>query len=257
MKFKFLLFWALLLLLSNQVLPVQAQNSGPTIWLKSGDAFAQQEAGNIVKFTLPAREKQVLLPKEKLIPSGQTQPLRIRSFSFSEDEQQVLIFTNTRKVWRQDTRGDYWVYNLATQTLQQAGANLPAASLMFTQFSPDGQQLAYVSQHNIYTEDLNRKTTKQLTTDGTRQLINGTFDWAYEEEFFCRNGFRWSPDSKRIAYWQLDASQVKDYLMVNFTDSVYSQVLPVEYPVAGEAPSPYKIGVVEIATARTTWMQIP
>jgi len=257
MKFKFLLFWLLFLQLSNQATLVQAQNSGSITWLKSGNAFAQQEAGNIVTFTLPAREKQVLLPKEKLIPAGQTQPLRIRSFSFSEDEQQVLIFTNTRKVWRQDTRGDYWVYNLATQTLQQAGANLPAASLMFAQFSPDGQQLAYVSQHNIYTEDLNRKTTKQLTTDGTRQLINGTFDWAYEEEFFCRNGFRWSPDSKRIAYWQLDASQVKDYLMVNFTDSVYSRVLPVEYPVAGEAPSPYKIGVVEVATARTTWMQIP
>ena len=106
-------------------------------------------------------------------------------------------------------------------------------------------------------EDLADGQVKQLTTDGTRQLINGTFDWAYEEEFFCRDGFRWSPDSKHIAYWQIDAKNTKDYDMLNTTDSIYPRVIPVEYPVAGEPPSPYKIGVVDIATAQTKWMDIP
>ncbi|PSR52668.1 S9 family peptidase [Adhaeribacter arboris] len=257
MKCKIFRDWLLLIQLIGLSFLSQAQNSSPLTWLKSGHAFVQQEDGNIVQFTLPGREKQVLLAKEKLIPAGQTAPLIIRSFSFSPDEQKILLFTNTRKVWRLHTRGDYWVYNLATQTLEQIGKNQPAASLMFAQFSPDNNQVAYVSQNNIYTENLNTKTTKQLTADGTRQLINGTFDWAYEEEFFCRNGFRWSPDSKKIAYWQIDANQVKDYLMINFTDSVYSQVKPVEYPVAGEAPSPYKIGVVDITNAKTTWMLLP
>lgn len=257
MKFKIFKIWLLFLVITCQVYPTLAQNSGPLTWLKSGNAFVQQEEGNLVKFTLPNREKQTILAKEKLVPAGQTTPLAFRSFAFSPDEQKLLLFTNTRKVWREHTRGDYWVYDLKNKSLVQVGKNQPAASLMFAQFSPDGNQVAYVSQHNIYTEDLSAQTTKPLTTDGTRKLINGTFDWAYEEEFFCRNGFRWSPDGKKIAYWQIDANQVKDYFMINLTDSVYSQIQPVEYPVAGEAPSPYKIGIVDIASAKTTWLQIP
>ena len=106
---------------------------------------------------------------------------------------------------------------------------------MFAKFSPDGSKVAYVSEYNIYVEDLASGKVDQLTTDGNRELINGTFDWAYEEEFFCRDGFRWSPDSKKIAYWQMDAKNTKDYLMLDNTDSIYPFVKPVVYPIAGEA----------------------
>ncbi|RYY35547.1 MAG: S9 family peptidase, partial [Sphingobacteriaceae bacterium] len=113
-------------------------------------------------------------------------------------------------------------------------------------------------EHNIYLEDLTLNTIKALTTDGTQKLINGTFDWAYEEEFACRDGFRWSPDGQHIAYWQIDASKIKNYLMLNTTDSlVYSYVVPVEYPVAGEDPSSCKIGVVNVSSGITRWMDVP
>ncbi|HEU5289646.1 MAG TPA: DPP IV N-terminal domain-containing protein, partial [Cyclobacteriaceae bacterium] len=133
----------------------------------------------------------------------------------------------------------------------------PESSLMFAQFSPDGSKVAYVSEYNIYVEDLASASIKALTTDGNRKFINGTFDWVYEEEFACRDGIRWSPDSKSIAYWQLDASGTRDYFMINNTDNVYPTVIPVEYPKAGQDPSSCKIGVVDIATAKTTWMNIP
>jgi len=234
-----------------------AQSRGAVYWLKSGNAYAQQEGGDIVKYTLPARSKQIILAEEKLVPAGKTEPLKVRSFTFSADEQKLLLYTNTVKVWRLDTRGDYWVYDLQNQTLEQLGTDRPVSSLMFAKFSPDGKQVAYVSENNIYTEDLSTKKVTQLTKDGTRKRINGTFDWAYEEEFYCRDGFRWSPDSKKIAFWQIDATDVKDYLLVNLTDSIYPGVLPVEYPVAGEALSPYKIGVADVATVKTTWMDVP
>ena len=142
--------------------------------------------------------------------------------------------------------GDYWLYDIIANKLTKLGKKLPSQSLMFAKFSPDGKVVAYVSEHNIYSEDISSGEITKLTKDGTRKLINGTFDWAYEEEFNCRDGFRWSPDGTMIAFWQVDATKIKDYYMLNTTDSNYSQVIPVEYPKVGEAPSAVKIGVVTI-----------
>ncbi len=244
----------LLFFISFQALAQGYQNRQ---WLRSGDTYVQSEQGQLVKHKLPEDATEIFLNKTALVPAGKTEPLKIRSFDLSADEQKVLIYTNTQKVWRYDTRGDYWVYDLQKKTLRQVGANRPESSLMFAKFSPDGSKVAYVSEHNIYVDDLQSGDQKQLTKDGSRKLINGTFDWAYEEEFSARDGFRWSPDSKKIAFWQLDATQVKDYIMFDMLDGVYTKVIPVEYPVAGEAPSPYKIGVVGIDNAATRWMEIP
>ena len=226
-------------------------------WAKDGSSYYRAEGGEIVKYSLPQNTKTVVVAKAKLQLPGQSKTIGIRKFIFSDDEQQVLIYTNTKKVWRLDTRGDYWLLTMVDGSLRQIGKSLPASSLMFAKFSPDGKKLAYVSNYNLYAEDIATSEIKQLTTNGSRQLINGTFDWAYEEEFFCRDGFRWSPDSRHIAYWQIDAKNTKDYEMLNTTDSIYPKVIPVEYPVAGEAPSPYKIGVADITTAQTKWMDIP
>ena len=169
----------------------------------------------------------------------------------------MLLFTNTKKVWRLNTKGDYWVFNFKTNTLRQIGTSLKPSSLMFAKFSPDGNTIAYVSENNLYTEDDASGTINPLTTNGTVSLINGTFDWAYEEEFACRDGFRWSPDSKSIAYWQIDASEIKKFYMVNNTAAIYSQLVPLEYPKVGEKPSACSVGVVNISDAKTKWMNIP
>ena len=226
-------------------------------WTRDGNGYFASEGGEIVKYELPALTKTVVVAKSLLIPKNETTALSVRNFFFSNDDKKILIYTNTKKVWREDTRGDYWVLNIADNSLRQIGKAKPVSSLMFAKFSPDGNNVAYVSEFNIYTENLLTGKTTALTIGGTRKIINGTFDWAYEEEFGCRDGFRWSPDSKKIAYWQIDASNVKSYLMLNTTDSIYPFAVPVEYPSAGEAPSPYKIGVVDIATAKTNWMSIP
>ncbi len=234
-----------------------AQGHQKRYWLKAGNAFVQEEEGSLVMHSLPGDQVTPILPKEALQPPGQQEPLAVEGFSYSADEKQILLFTNTQRVWRLNTKGDYWVYDLQNKSMRQLGKDRPASSLMFAKFSPDGSKVAYVSENNLYVENLADGAVKQLTQDGTRKRINGTFDWAYEEEFFCRDGFRWSPDSKKLAFWQIDATEVKDYIMFNLTDDVYSKVIPVEYPVAGQAPSPYKIGVVDVNSAATTWMKIP
>ncbi|HSB92222.1 MAG TPA: DPP IV N-terminal domain-containing protein [Flavitalea sp.] len=225
-------------------------------WSKDGSSYFKIEQGELARYDLPSNKRVIILDKKSLTPSGMS-PLELSGFDLLGSGK-VLVFTNTQKVWRYNTRGDYWIYDSISNSLTQLGKDLPAASLMFAKLNADGTKAAYVSKHNIYVEDLARGKTTQLTTDGSEYLINGTFDWAYEEEFFLRDGFRWSPDGKSIAFWQVDASQVKKYLMINNTDSAYPFVVPVEYPVAGESPSPVRVGAVRVdAPGSITWMNIP
>jgi dipeptidyl-peptidase 4 len=243
-----------LLLLSGLLF---AQRGITLKWAKDGKGYYTIENNAIVAYLLPAFQRTVVVEATLLMPPGAAAPLPVQGFSFTDDGKKLLIYTNSKKVWRQNTRGDYWILDLGNHTLRQLGVSRPPSSLMFAKISPDGTKAAYTSEHNVYVEDLGSGTITALTTDGSFRLINGTFDWAYEEEFSCRDGFRWSPDSKRIAYWQLDATKVKNFLMIDNTDSLYPFTIPVEYPVAGEDPSPCRVGVVSLATGKTTWMFVP
>ncbi|MCY7421332.1 MAG: S9 family peptidase [Chitinophagaceae bacterium] len=245
---KYILFFFLIFVIASA-------NAQDIHWSKDGLSFYQLEDNQITRTTLPGLEENVFIGKSSLQVKGVS--LQVNDFTVSEDGKTVLLFTNAKKVWRYNTKGDYWLYNVTSGKLKQVGTARPVSTLMFAKISPDGTKVAYVSGYNIYVEDIITGAVITLTKGGNRKLINGTFDWAYEEEFFCRDGFRWSPDSRNIAYWQIDARKVKDYLMINETDSIYPVITPVEYPVAGEAPSPFKIGVVSVKGGPTKWMGIP
>jgi dipeptidyl-peptidase-4 len=234
---------------------VQAQYRIATQFTPDGNSYYQKQSGGISKVDIKTGQATALVTAEQLTPAG-GKAITIASFAFSADNSKLLVFTNTGKVWRYKTRGDYWVLDMATNTLTQIGKDKPAQTLMYAKFSPDGKKVGYVSEHNLFTEEIATGKITQLTADGTRKLINGTFDWVYEEEFGCRDGFRWSPDGKNIAFWQVDANQIRDYYMLNTTDSNYSRVIPVEYPKVGEAPSPVKIGVVASTGGKVQWMNI-
>ncbi len=242
----------LFLIITPLVVPAQSLR-----WAPEGNAYFRVEGGELIRYTLPANTKTTFVTRANLTPQGASQSLRIRNYAFSQDQTKLLIYTNTQKVWRLDTRGDYWLLDLNTKVLKQIGVSRPASSLMFAKLSPDGTQVAYVSEQNIFVENLATGDVKAITTNGNRKLINGTFDWAYEEEFACRDGFQWSPDSKHLSFWQVDARQIRDFYMINNTDSVYSKIIPVEYPTAGQTPSPVRIGVAEINSGHITWLALP
>ena len=234
-----------------------SQTSKSINWSNDGKGYFTLSKGDIL-YQVPGQSASVIVLKgNTLLPEGSSTPLSIKGFQFSKNQKLILIQTNTKKVWRYETIGDYWVYAIETKKLFQIGKKFAASSLQFAKFSPDEKKVAYVMGHNLYSEDIISGLITPLTNSGTKQIINGTFDWAYEEEFFCRDGFRWSPDSKSIAYWQLDASAVKNYLMINNTDAAYPFAVPVEYPIAGEKPSPVKIGVVSLNNKITKWMKTP
>ncbi len=227
-------------------------------WTEDGSAYYRVANGGGGGGELPPRPSSGLITPAELTPAGAAAPLEVADFELSASGDQLLIFTNTQRVWRYETRGDYWVLDRSSGSLRQLGSGLAPASLMFAKLSPDGTRAAYVSERNLYLETLADGAIRKLTdAPATGKLINGTFDWAYEEEFDCRDGFRWSPDGASIAYWQIDANTIRDFYMINTTDSIYSYVVPVEYPKVGESPSACRVGVVDLASGETTWMQVP
>jgi dipeptidyl-peptidase-4 len=226
---------------------------GPFAWLSDGAGYTTLERSNarrggrdIVRYDVETGLRTILVPATRLIPSGDSLPLNIEEYSWSPDGYKLLIFTNSAQVWRTNTRGDYWVLDLSGWSLKKLGGSGPASTLMFAKFSPDGGRVGWVryGEYNLYVEDVASGNITQLTRDGSRTTINGTFDWVYEEELGLQDGWRWNPDGRSIAYWQLDASGVRDFLLYDVTDSLYAFTTPVQYPKAGETNSAGRVGVV-------------
>ncbi len=237
------------------------QSVGGFRWLKSGNAYTKIEPSasvkggtDLVSYDVEKNTRTVLISAEKLIPSGETAPLRISGYEWSTDNQQMLIFTNTKRVWRLNTLGDYWVLNLAGGKLQKLGGDAKPSTLMFAKFSPDGKRVGYVRENNLYVEDLVKGKITQLTKDGSKTLINGTSDWVNEEEFSLRDCWRWSPDSQSIAFWQFDASGIKDFILINDTEELYPKLTYIPYPKAGTTNAAVRIGVISANGGQTKWM---
>ena len=232
-------------------------------WEADGKGFlvlepsGKGEAQDIVRYDAATGQKTILVGADKLVPAGASAPLVVEEFDISPDARTILLFTNTERVWRSNTRGDYWVFNLANGKLRKLGGAAPASSLMFAKFSPDSSRVGYVRGNNIYVENLADASSKQLTTDGTFHLINGTFDWVYEEELFCRDGWRWSPDGTRIAYWQLNSDGVKEFKLINDTEGLYPVITSFPYPKAGETNSAARVGAISANGGNTTWFEVP
>jgi dipeptidyl-peptidase-4 len=232
-------------------------------WMKDNKGYSSLETNqnvggkDIVVYDAKTGDRRVLVSAEKLIPAGEKNALLISDYTWSVDNSKLLIFTNTRKVWRQHTRGDYWVLDLGTGKLTQIGSEMEEARLMFAKFSPDAKNVGFVYKNNIYVQALETGKAEQLTFDGNDRIINGTFDWVYEEELNCRDGFRWSPDSKKISFWQMDTEGTGVFYLINNIDSIYPKVIPLPYPKVGTANSSAKIGSITLENKNITWMDIP
>ena len=243
----------------------ETEDFGPAKWMDYGSGYTtledspdREDGKDIVRYDPETSERKIFVASARLIPQGQSQPLEIEDYSWSNDGRKLLVFTNTQRVWRTNTRGDYWVLNSETSELRKLGGDAEPSTLMFAKFSPDGDRVAYVRRMNIYVEDLDPPTAgriRQLTKGGGGNIINGTSDWVYEEEFSLRDGFRWSPDGRYIAYWQFDTEGVGEFHLINYTDSLYPKITSFQYPKVGQTNPACRIGVISSGGCRTRWFE--
>jgi dipeptidyl-peptidase-4 len=251
-----------------------SEHIGQIRWLKDGSGYTAIEDskttktdddGNevsigkdIIAYDPETLDSKVLVSAEQLTPKSAKQPLEIDNYTWSNNRKKLLIYTNSKKVWRSNSRGDYWLLDLTSKKLTQLGGdNVAESQLMFTKFSPDATQVAFVLHNNIYLQDLKTLTVTQLTHDAGKGIINGLFDWVYEEEFLIKDGFRWSPDGKKIAFWQLDTNGSKDFTMINNTDELYPTITTFPYPKVGETNALAKVGIIDTNSNKIIWSQLP
>jgi dipeptidyl-peptidase-4 len=241
-----------------------AERFGPARWMSDGGSYttlepsAEAEGGrDLVLYDAASGKRSVLVSAARLVPPGASSPLAIDDYAWSPDGQVLIVFTNSKRVWRRNTRGDFWTYDLATGRLRQLGRDFEPSTLMFAKLSPDGRKAAYVVKNDIYAEDLASGRLTRLTFDGGPDVINGTGDWVNEEEFGIRDGFRWSPDSALVAYWQFDTTRVPVFTMIDNTSALYPATITFKHPKPGQTNSAVRAGVVPAAGGPVVWMKIP
>jgi len=244
----------------------KSERIGQIRWLSDGSGYlsiekseqAKGQGKSIVQYDPKTLTATILVSAAQLTPTGKDHALSIDDYRFSDDRSKVLIYTNSKKVWRSNSRGDYWLFDIKQNKLTQLGGKHGNTSqLMFAKFSPDARNIAYVLHNNLYLQNLTTLEITQLTKTAGNGIINGLFDWVYEEEFLIRDGFRWSPNGKKIAYWQLDTSGSKDFIMINNTDALYPTLTKFPYPKVGETNALANVGIVDVSSKKTTWSKLP
>ena len=238
---------------------------GPARWIRNGASFTTIEpsaedpkARQIIEYETATGERSALITAVQLTPKGVEKALNVENYQWDREMRHVLIFTETRKYWRTNSLGDYWVLNRESGEIKKLGGpETPPSSMMYATFSPDGTQVAYVRAGNLYIEDLNTGAIRPLTTDGSETLINGAGDWVYEEELNLRQAFRWAPDGRHVAFWQFDESGVDRFTMINNTDSLYPKLTSFPYPKAGTRNPAVRIGVLAVTGGSPKWVSLP
>ncbi|HEX8904256.1 MAG TPA: DPP IV N-terminal domain-containing protein, partial [Longimicrobiaceae bacterium] len=229
--------------------------SGPRSvnWIEGGNRFSYLERDaqgkEVIKAYDPATvaESTLFTAQGMTFPGTQT-PFEYESFQWAQDSKHLVFQSNFQPIYRRSGTADYYIYSLADRTLQLATRGARTAEL-----SPDGNMLGFERGGDMYVADLATHTERRLTTDATRHVFNGHFDWVYEEEFGVAQAWKWSPDSRHIAFWQVDESAEPVYMLSDLSE-LHPRYDSIPYPKVGDPNPRVRIGVVDVKSGRKVWL---
>lgn len=214
--------------------------------LKDGNTYSRQEGDSINVYGYETGDYiRTLAVGKEMIPEGDTTPIELSDYTFSKDETKLLIATSTEYIYRYSSVSEYYIWDIAAKKLRQLSTG---GKQRLATFSPDASKIAFVRDNNLIVTDLVNNVETQVTSDGKQNgIINGTTDWVYEEEFAITQGFEWSPDGKKIAFYRFDESNVPEYTMIEWGE-LYPKEIKLKYPKAGEPNSLVTVQIYDVAS---------
>jgi dipeptidyl-peptidase-4 len=224
-------------------------------WIEGGNRFSYTDRDArgtpTIRVYDPATGKDsVLFTTTGLTFPGTNQPFSYDSFEWAQDSRHLVFQSNFQPLFRRSGISDFYIYSLADRTIQLATKGARTGDL-----APNGAMLGFERGGDMYVTNLSTHQEKRLTRDASEHVYNGHFDWVYEEEFGLAQAWKWSPDSRYIAYWQLNDSaepviQLSDY------SGLHQEWETLRIPQVGDSNATVRIGVVDVATGRNTWLDI-
>ncbi|CAN5281647.1 S9 family peptidase [soil metagenome] len=214
----------------------------------------QTEAADVWVQGIRTNQRTRLVDGATLLLADSTRPVQIEETVWSPDGTKLLLFSNSQRVWRQNTKGLYSVYDTVTRRLTPVSTE--PGWQQFAKFSPDGSRIGFVRDGDLFVVELASGRETRLTSDGGETVVNGVTDWVYEEELDLRDAWRWSPDGRRIAFWRFDQSPIPFYRLENNLATPYPEVFTYRYPKAGEPNSKVRLGVIDAGGGAPTWLPV-
>ena len=235
--------------------PFKLASLGNITLIPNEDAYLiRGEGGNWdqwYKVSIPNMDTTLFLDRNCFNYKGND--LIVEELILSKDRKIALLKTDIKRLWRYSNIGTYFIFEIESKILMPLTKN--NIELRNVKFSPDSKFLAYVrNDNNLYTYDIKRGKEKKLTRTGSKTILNGHFGWLYEEELTGYDGYRWSPDSKSIAYWEEDESMVPEFYLLDKMNK-YPIIKKIRYPKVGENNPSLKIGIVRVSGAGRKWLQ--
>lgn len=227
-------------------------------WMKDGQFYTTLERLDsdieLRKYNILTGEYEVLIAASNLQVEGRDKPILIQGYQFSSDEKKILLKTDVEQIWRRSTRENYFIHDLETGRTQALTES--DTKQQYAQLSPSGNKAVFVQDNNLFLVNFRTGEEKAITKDGEfNHIINGAADWVYEEEFGIARAWYWGPEGEKIAFYRFDESRVKEFFMTDWGE-LYPGLTRFKYPKAGEKNSIVKIGVYDIHSDETTWMNI-
>jgi dipeptidyl-peptidase-4 len=234
--------------------PFKSASMGWTIPFPNEDAILIRGSGDNWRkwYKVDLLSSDTILFLDSTALNNKGDDLYVSDLEFSKKGDKVLIRTDSKKIWRYSHFSTYFVYDVLKKRLNSLTDQ--NKDLRNVKFSPNGELIAYIRKdNNLYVYDIPRGRQRQLTTTGSETISNGHFGWLYEEELTGYDGYRWSPNSESIAYWEEDESMVPEFSMINDLGQ-YPSTRKIRYPKAGERNPTLRIGVIRIKGAGRKWI---
>ncbi len=225
-------------------------------WGNDGSSFTYTKK-NPSTALLDIHENDIATGNSRLVIAGNNikyegKPVRMSRYQWTTDRDFLLITGPMSLTWDSENEAAFYVYETASKKLWPLADNNPALRNVY--LSPDGKRVGYVLDNNLYVVDLKNKSTQAVTTDGSADIFNGIFDYG-STEFGSKDAWHWSPDGEKIAFWRLDATDMKVFYIIDELDK-YNKVYRLKYPNTGERHAVNQIGVFDVESGRTIWMDI-